>query len=661
MSGFIRRYPNFPGQEVLTQIEGSIIIDSTPSQGIQGVGIGCVAMVGEFADASYAVKVAANGDLSTKIVPVEVYSGQDFANKVGGFDNTLGEFGGDGGNGFVSLRNKRFPRLVCVPIDNVTPASGTNKGVRLWRDLPTNKSVTDATPITPVTAGVVAAGREFLSGSNRIRTARALIFGGDAAYASGVDGGTVLTATAVTQTFTAAGGNFVARGVATGHILVVGVIGAGTLVGTYRVVSVTDATNLVIERLDGVTFAIALETAMPWRLHVGRTADSAGVDSRAYALSSANGYSVLARPLDATITAATLCAPTVVPDAGTATSWDVLSGLKLKVSTTDLTYSATVHAPNLANNSALRTRYGTALDGLLSDASPSRDVNIVVCSRRDDTIRSLTRTHVKTASERGLTRRMIWSPPLDMLTLATAIGDTGNGVGTIRSDRQDYAWPGVQTFVPEAVGFTIPCADGTTTADGILDDTSDTWLASVEAGLAPERNPGQSAEPVPTILSGIVSFQRGAPTLSMAEYIAFRSAGICAPRFDRVTGVCFQSGVTTSLTSGEKNISRRRMADFIQDSISQRLNQLAKLPMSDAWKDAILAEIESFMSGLLSENNTAAQRIRGYSIDDRSGNTDELEAAGVWVVQGDTRLLATGDFIVYSSRIGENVVITQAT
>lgn len=661
MSGFIRRYPNFPGQEVLTQIEGCVIIDATPSNGIQGVGTGCVAMVGEFADASYAVRVAANGDLSTYIRPVEVFSGQDFANKVGGWDSTIGEFGGDCGNGFVALRNKRFPRLVCVPVDNVTPASGTNKGVRLIRDLPTNKSATDPTPIVPVTAGIVPAGREFLSSSNRIRTARTVTFGGDAAYASGVDGATALTSTAVTQTFTAAGGNFVARGVVTGDILVVGVIGSGTLVGTYRVVSVTDATNLVIERMDGVTFALALETALPWRLHLGRTADSAGVDSRAYAITSASGYSVLARPLDATITAGTLCAPTVVPDAGTATAWDVLSGLKLKVATTDLTYSATVHAPNLANNSLYRTRYGTALDALLSDDDPSRDVNIVVCARKDDTIRSLTRSHVKTASERGLTRRMVWSPPLDMVSLSTAISSSGNGVGTIRSDRQDYAWPGVQTFVPEAVGFTITCADGSTTADGYLDDTSDTWLASVEAGIAPERNPGQAAEPVPTILAGIYAFQRGAPTLSMAEYIAFRSYGICAPRFDRITGVCFQSGVTTSLTTGEKNISRRRMADFIQDSVSQRLNQLSKLPMSDAWKDSILAEIESFMSGLLSQDNPSRQRIRGYSLDDKSGNTDALEAAGVWVVQGDTRLLATGDVIVFSTRVGENVVITQAT
>lgn len=660
MSGFIRRYPNFPGKEVLQTIEGAVIIDQTPSQGISGVGTGCVAMVGEFADASYAVKVAANGDLSTSIRPVEVFSGQDFSNKVGGFDETLGEFGGDCGNAFAQLRNKRFPRLVCVPVDNVTPASGTNKGVRLWRDLPTNKSLTDATPIVPVSAGVVAAGREFKSGSNRVRVAQTVIFGGDAAYASGVDGGTVLTSTAVAQTFTAASGNFVVRGVKIGDILVVGVIGSGTLVGTYRVVTITDATNLVVQRLDGVTFALALETALPWRLHVARTADSSGVSGRNYPLATDGGYTVLARPLDADVTGAALCSPTVVPDAGTATAWDVLSGLKLKIASTSLTYSAAIHAPNAANNSTWRTRYGAALDAMLSDAAPARDVNMVVCARKDDTIRSLTRSHCKTASERGLTRRMMWSPPLDMVAVSTAIGDTGNGVGAVRTDRQDYAWPGLQTFVPEAVGFNISCADGTTTSDGMLDDPSDLWLASVEAGLAPERNPGQSAEPVPTILAGVAAFQRGAPTLSMPEYIAMRSAGICGPRFDRISGVCFQSGVTTSLTSGEKNISRRRMADFIQDSVSQRINQLAKLPMSDAWKDSILAEIDAFMSGLLSANNPSAQRIKGYSLDDKSGNTDDLEAAGIWIVQGDCRLLATGDVIVFATRIGEGVVITQA-
>lgn len=660
MSGFIRRYPNFPGKEVLTQIEGSVIIDATPSAGIQGVGTGCVAIVGEFADASYAVRVAANGDLSTKIRPVEVFTGQDFANKVGGWDETIGEFGGDCGNAFASLRNKRFPRLICVPIDNVTPASGTNKGVRLWRDLPTNKSATDPTPIVPVSAGVVSAGREFKSSSNRARIAKTVIFGGDAAYASGVDGATSTAVSAASQTFTAAGGNFVVRGVKAGDILVAGVIGGGTLVGTYRVVIVTDATNLVVQKMDGTNFAVGNETAIPWRLHVARTADSAGVDGKNVALASDSGFTTPARPLDATIALSTLCNPTVVPDAGTATSWDVLSGLKMSTASTALTYSAAVHAPNAANNSTLQARYSAALDAMLTDESPSRDINIVVSARKDTTIRSLMRSHVKTASERGLTRRMIWSPSLDSLSLSTALGDSSYGVGAVRTDRQDYAWPGLKTFVPEAVGFSLAQADGSTTSDGVLDDASDVWLASVEAGLAPERNPGQSAEPVPTILAGVAGFQTGAPTLSMPEYIAMRSAGIVAPRFDRIAGPVFQSGVTTSLTSGEKNISRRRMADFIQDSVSQRLNQLSKLPMSDAWKDGCLTEVDAFLGELLSPDRPSSQRIKGYAIDDKSGNTDDLEAAGVFVIQGDVRLLPTGDVIVFSTRIGEGVVITQA-
>lgn len=155
MAGFIRRFGYYPGKETITQIEGAVIIDLPPPGSISGVQTGCVAIVGEFTDATYAVTCAANGDISADPTPTEVFSGQDLQNKVGGFDETIGEFGGDFGNAFCSLRNKRFPRLICVPVDNVTPTSTTNKGVRLWRELPTNKSATNAQPIVPVSGGVV--------------------------------------------------------------------------------------------------------------------------------------------------------------------------------------------------------------------------------------------------------------------------------------------------------------------------------------------------------------------------------------------------------------------------------------------------------------------------------------------------------------------------
>ena len=67
------------------------------------------------------------------------------------------------------------------------------------------------------------------------------------------------------------------------------------------------------------------------------------------------------------------------------------------------------------------------------------------------------------------------------------------------------------------------------------------------------------------------------------------------------------------------------------------------------------------METLLSANNPAAQRISGYNIDTQSGNTPQLEAAGIFVIIVNVRTLATADFIVIQANIGEGVVVTTST
>jgi hypothetical protein len=201
-------------------------------------------------------------------------------------------------------------------------------------------------------------------------------------------------------------------------------------------------------------------------------------------------------------------------------------------------------------------------------------------------------------------------------------------------------------------------ADGFNHADGMLDTSLNMWMASLLSNLAPERNPVQSTDPVPTILGPITSFQRGVSGLNMTNYILMRKMGIAAIRFDRtVGGFIFQSGVTSSLTSGQKNINRRRMADMLEDSCAERLNQFAKQPLTQQLKDSAVGEMDAYLSGLKSENNPAAQRINDYLIDDVSGNTPNLEAAGIFMIIMKVRTLATADFIVLQAEVGEGVVI----
>ena len=160
MGGFIRRFGYFPGNEVITQIEGVVIVDLPPPGTVQGVSTGVACLVAEFTDMTQACVVDGSGAVTARIVPNEVFSSTDMINTIGGWDETLGDFGNSEGNGFHALRNKQFSRLLVAPI-----FLAANFGFRFWRELPLCATQTNALPVVPVQGAQIAAGREFRSTS----------------------------------------------------------------------------------------------------------------------------------------------------------------------------------------------------------------------------------------------------------------------------------------------------------------------------------------------------------------------------------------------------------------------------------------------------------------------------------------------------------------
>lgn len=656
MAGFIRRYEFFPGVEVISLIEGVIIVDLPPPGSIQGVSTGVFGLVGEFPDVSTAVQVDGSGNVTSKPVPIEVFTAQDLASATGSFDPTLGDFGVSMGNGFVALRNKQYSRLVVCAVNLASPL-----GTRMWRQLATNQTALVPQPILPNQAAQVAAGYQFKTGANRVNVAQRTGFTGLGAYLTGVDGAITAVGAAVTQIFVSAGSDFVTAGVQVGDILVLGVIsGAGALganANTYRVNAVTDSTHLVVEQLDGSSWNWSTGTAQPFRLHPSSDADT----GQAHVLSAAGGATIPARPLDSSIAASTVISPAVPPPAGTATSWDPLSGLKMSTSPTSggLVYTAAIQGVNPASSASIDALYTAVLDGFAAqDNAAARDVGLIAAARHSTTINAYLKAHALAVSAVGRGRDAILSPPLSTQTVNNAIAASAPGVGANRDERVFYAWPGEQTFVPEAVNIPIARADGGTTVDGLIDVPTDTRLASVLSNLPPENNPGQSAPPVPQVMATVAGIQRGVSGLQMNDYIALKQNGVVSLRIDRTAGAIFQSGNTTSLVPGLKNINRRRMADFIEDSIAEALNGFSKLPLTNDLKDSAAAECVAFLEELLSANNPAAQRINAYQVDTISGNTPALEAQGIFVIIVRVRTLATADFIVLQAQIGEGVVLT---
>jgi hypothetical protein len=682
VSGFVRRFTSTPSVDVITAIEGINIIDLPPPSPPQGVSTNVACLVGEFADMTYGVAVDSAGAITTFGNPIEIFSGADLLNKLGGFDSTIGQFGVACGNGYVELRNKTFGRLVVVPV-NLASASG----IRMWRQLPTNKSATDPTPVVPVSAATVPAAYLLKDGTQaleRMKVGRAVQFTALVNYLGGTDGSVTNAAPSATQTFTSAGGGFttVLRpdgkiGVQVGDILVTGVIG---LTGpqlddarTTRVVSITSDTVLVVQSLDATVAAWTTTSAViVWRLHPASTADSYG-DGAGSLMSAQGSFTVPVRPTtndagtgasgtDGTWPTGTSLLPVIAPPALTATSADPLSGLAGKVGpTVAVAYTAAVQRPNAPNITAIDTLYTNAMASLLNDGVPETEVTHVWCARKSSTIRSQLLLLATNRSARGAGLTASISPELGQsltTSLTTVTGSADPGVGANRDERVFYSWPPVITLVPEAVNIPINGADGSVVLDGTLDTTGDGWLASILSNLAPERNPGESTSTTQTVLKPCLGTGRQIPFLDINAWTLMRLRGIAGIRFDKTTGPEFQSGVTTSLNNGQKNINRRKMADYIEDSLAQALKPFCKLPFSNETQDGAIAQCTDFLDLLLSADNASFQRISGYQLDPKSGNTPALTARGVFVIIVRVRTLATADFIVLQCEIGEGVVVT---
>jgi len=875
--GFVRRFTSMPASQVLAEIEGLVIVDATPPSAVAGVSTGVVAVVGEFADMAYGVAVSSAGVVSSDPRPVEIYSGQDLVEKLGGWDSTLGEWGITCGSGWAALQGHAFSRLVAVPVNLCS-----SRGVRLFRDLPTNTSAADPSPVVQMQAATVEAGRQFRTGTSRAATGTRKSFLATDAYHSGTDGATTAvtdsatgatvtsgagpfdfraaganqismqfnaggvqnfnitanhsirkntggiaaypwtgsfdvafesgpvqtvtgagvadvaalialintsifggrgvlngadcdltsdvggtsslvtisnvvntigncgftagtgtlapgsdvandaqvtaaelaliidgpltngTCTAVgatlrftssttgvagtatvlvastmdvrmggefatnvvkngtdagpgtqtANTLTSATGDFVNEGVAKGDIVVLGVIGGagalGTNAMTLRVRAVSSATQLSLEKMDGSAFSFATDAgALPWRIHVSGCADTGGAN----AVDETGGYVVPARALDATIAGDTTVSPISVPPAATATTWDPLSGLKLRTMTgaTGLVYTAAVQAPNAPQSASLDALYETAIRGLMSDELPSREVNVVFSARCTNDIASKLYQLMLDTDAVGMPKVAVVSPPVNQVTVSTVLGDAAPGVGVNRLDRVLYCWPAVQTKIGDLVGERLRGADGFYYDEGVVDMPASGWMASILSLLQPERNPGQTSDPVPRCLSTVYGLGRGTPALQMSHYKLFRAKGVCALRDDPDQGWQFQSGITTNIAeSTRKTIARRRMADYIQQSLAAALAPLVKEPMTEGLKKAAHAVCYNWLKELKSEERPEAQRIDDFSVDAESGNTDALEAQGIFVLNIAVRTLASADVIVLNTQISEQTVVVSA-
>ncbi len=100
------------------------------------------------------------------------------------------------------------------------------------------------------------------------------------------------------------------------------------------------------------------------------------------------------------------------------------------------------------------------------------------------------------------------------------------------------------------------------------------------------------------------------------------------------------------------------MADEIQDTLTIIAAPYQKLPGTIDRFDTLVGEVQGYLNGLQSPNNSAAQRIDSYIVDPFKGNTPDLMAAGVFVIITIVRILSSMDSIMFITTIAANAVTT---
>lgn len=328
--------------------------------------------------------------------------------------------------------------------------------------------------------------------------------------------------------------------------------------------------------------------------------------------------------------------------------------------------TANTAALTVLTSGQIDTAYSNAINALLPGSDATDTIEIVASARESAAIRTALQTHVADASAVGRGRSALVRPPIGT-NIATATGSVAPGVGATRSDRVFYCYPHFSQNIEELT--TLDPTESISPSSILVGQ--DSAAATILSQLPPENNPGQSTQGI--ISGGLLNFisalepglvTAGQPTrFTLANYITFKAAGIMALRRDSdLSEWIFQSGVTSvspTLFPSLVTVKRRRMADFIQDSLAVIAKRYNKLPRTEDREDSLLGEIDTFLAGLRSLNNPAAQRIEDYSIDPTTGNTSELAAAGIYVVIISVRLLSTLDNIVLQTNIGEGVEIQE--
>jgi len=200
-----------------------------------------------------------------------------------------------------------------------------------------------------------------------------------------------------------------------------------------------------------------------------------------------------------------------------------------------------------------------------------------------------------------------------------------------------------------------------TTIGGVSTEVSPaSFYAALLSQIAPNIDPAYAANT--QYLSGIESLSLD---LQRSDYITLAAAGISAFEIDADIGPKVKSGVVTQIVNSSKiMVFRRRMADYLVQSLAKFLKNYENAPNSADARTQAGGGITAFnrlleTSGMVPKDSEV-QGGKASIVDTNSLNTDDSIALGYFKILYRRRIYSSMRYIVLQAEIGESVVVTEA-
>ncbi len=185
------------------------------------------------------------------------------------------------------------------------------------------------------------------------------------------------------------------------------------------------------------------------------------------------------------------------------------------------------------------------------------------------------------------------------------------------------------------------------------------WIASIISNTSPSIDPAY-AENVKYTLGASTVYHK----LNRTNYIALKEAGISSFEVDSDLGIKLVSGIVTQTANSSKvTILRRRMADYLQDSIAYFLKNYQNAPNTAGNRSEVKAAILAWDNSLIQDgilpNDDEVSGGLARLVDSESLNTDLSIGLGFFKLLYKRRIFSSMRFIVLTAEIGETVVVTE--